>query len=811
VTAGERSHCRAGHGAPVICTIIASNYLPQARVLADSLADHLPGQRLQALLIDDPAGAVDETRERFDVLSPGDLVLAPSQFAEMRAYYDVTELATSLKPSLLLTLLDRHTPRSVLYLDPDMEAFSSLQALATLGDEHAITLTPHAAKPMPRDEKQPSELDILASGVWNLGFLLVSEGAKPFLHWWAEHLRFDALIDHGNMLFTDQRWVDLAVGCFDIHALRDPAYNVAYWNLDHRELELVEDRYRVDGSPLALFHFSGFRAERPQLLSKFQGTRPRMLLSEHPVLRQLCREYADLLYAAGYEESLIRPYGWGRLPDGTEMTAAMRAAIRRALRDHTLGIETERPPDPFDPSLTAAFHRWLAAPEPARVAAPEIPRLFYEFHQRRLDLKLAFPHLDSFHADRFLAWARTFAPREEVIPDAVGRVAFAAGPPPARPELRWAGRDALYPGVLVSGYLDSELGLGEGARRTLSVMEEAGIPCGGYAFGETRSPRRPPGALAATPPPDLNTNAVCVNADQLPRFAQEVGEAFFDGRYTIGYWAWETESPTEAMVQSAQRVDEIWTVSEFSRRAIQAGTDRPVLKFTPPIIKPAVGSGRDPRELGIPDGFVFLFMFDCFSTLARKNPLGLIEAFCRAFRPNQGPKLVLKSINGDQRPLDMETLRVATCDRNDIVLIDGCLSESDCATMLARADCYVSLHRAEGFGLTMADAVALGIPLIATGYSGNLEFMDDETAYLVPAARTRVGPGAEPYPADHVWGEPDLDVAAELMNRVHASPGEAAARAQAASRELLARHGPAQSARFLISQFERIQDLLASG
>ncbi len=162
-------------------------------------------------------------------------------------------------------------------------------------------------------------------------------------------------------------------------------------------------------------------------------------------------------------------------------------------------------------------------------------------------------------------------------------------------------------------------------------------------------------------------------------------------------------------------------------------------------------------------------------------------------------------------PLEVERLRYEIGDRPDIRILDECLSATDRGTMLGLADCYVSLHRAEGFGLTMAEAMALGIPVIATAYSGNLDFMGEDTAYLVPATKARVGPEAPPYPEDHVWAEPDLDVAAELMRRVYESPEEARELAAVGQRAVLTQHGQAEAARFLAAQFTRIQDTIQAG
>ncbi len=159
-------------------------------------------------------------------------------------------------------------------------------------------------------------------------------------------------------------------------------------------------------------------------------------------------------------------------------------------------------------------------------------------------------------------------------------------------------------------------------------------------------------------------------------------------------------------------------------------------------------------------------MIDYFSVTKRKNPLGLVDAYLRAFAPEDGAMLVLKSINGADRVTDLEAVRAAAGERPDILVWDEYLTPERHTALLGCCDAYVSLHRAEGLGLTMAEAMGLGKPVIATGYSGNLEFMDDDIAFLVRSTLTPIGPGVDPYPADARWAEPDLAHAAVLMRKV---------------------------------------------
>jgi glycosyltransferase involved in cell wall biosynthesis len=176
--------------------------------------------------------------------------------------------------------------------------------------------------------------------------------------------------------------------------------------------------------------------------------------------------------------------------------------------------------------------------------------------------------------------------------------------------------------------------------------------------------------------------------------------------------------------------------------------------------------------------------------LERKNPAGLIKAFTTAFSNGEGPTLIIKTINGDKRCLEMEKLRYAARGRSDIILMDGYVSQIENNTLTALSDCYVSLHRSEGFGLTMVEAMALGKPVIATAYSGNLEFMTAKNSYLCPARRVEVGPEREPYPSHSHWSEPDLEAAANLLVHVYSHQEEAQARGRRAAEDIRSLHSP---------------------
>jgi glycosyltransferase involved in cell wall biosynthesis/SAM-dependent methyltransferase len=347
-------------------------------------------------------------------------------------------------------------------------------------------------------------------------------------------------------------------------------------------------------------------------------------------------------------------------------------------------------------------------------------------------------------------------------------------------------------GVNAVGYLRGGLGLGQAARLYVQALHEAGVPVRTTTVDvnlpDVVGPDGRRAQVKTTAFADLHVdgelpfNLLCVNAPELPALHTSLGAEFFEDRYTIGVWAWEVDVVPPSWDRAFGLVDEIWVYSRYVQEIISNVSPVPVVRIPLPIVAPPPGA--DIAGLHLPDGFAFLFLFDFYSTLARKNPLGLVEAFTRAFAPGEGPQLVLKSHNGDFKPDRLARLRAAAGDRTDIHIVDRFLTGSEMAALMRRADCYVSLHRAEGFGLTLGETMALGKPVIATGFSANLDFMTAENSYLVRHSETLVGEEGENYPAHGTWAEPDVDHAAQLMREVWENPGEAQARGERAQREI---------------------------
>ena len=203
---------------------------------------------------------------------------------------------------------------------------------------------------------------------------------------------------------------------------------------------------------------------------------------------------------------------------------------------------------------------------------------------------------------------------------------------------------------------------------------------------------------------------------------------------------------------------------------------------------------------------MFLYMFDMNSITERKNPLGLIAAFRKAFRRGEDAVLVIKVSRGKEHPVEFARLTHAA-DRAGAIVIDETTSLEVAYGLIQACDCYVSLHRSEGFGLTMAEAMLMRKPVIATGYSGNLDFMTPETTLLVPYQLVALEHDIPPYKKGYVWADPSLTEAARWMRWVYEHPQEAqalGAKAQQHVRQVLS---PDAAAKRLVQRLEEIQQL----
>ncbi len=764
-------------------TVCSNNYMPFARVLVQSIRQHHPEADVFVCL-------ADETVD-WPGLYDGDFVLVPADQLEIPGFrsvafqYDIMEFNTAVKPFMFSHLLKSGRYEHVLYFDPDIRLYARLdKILDALNEGASFILVPHLREPAEGDA-DPDDLAIMRAGIYNLGFLAVGRPAEslPLIHWWMRRLRISCINRQSEGIFVDQKFMDLIPG-FAPHAriLHDREFNLAYWNISQSHLAATASGYTVDDAPLGFFHFSGFDPRKPDILSKHsRHFRDRAV----GAISGLCRDYASDLLLHGWGTIPAALYAYGRFSSGT----AIPDLVRR------MYIETT-PDWPLDPFETYETYLHEAAPGGSRdsscfVLTHFLKFLWSHFANQRLTLDLRHGE----HLRHQILWYIQHARREQhldhrLIAPVAARVGRHAFPDSARTRGGHANRAA----ATVIGYLRTVSGVGNAGRQVLAGLAAGGLKVEGLdvALGvvSDRSDTECEPLLRERATGRVQIFAV--NADQLPQVAAHVQPQIDEPGYRISIPFWELEHFPDAWVGAFDLVDEVWAPTAWIQTMLVRKLDKPVLCMPPPLtLTPPPAARR--TEFGLPgDRFLFYVAFDFLSFIERKNPKACIEAFRLLRRTtNTDAMLVIKTMNGLLAPEALQDFLSLVAGDPGIILIDRVLTRTQTLQLTALCDAVLSLHRCEGLGLVVAEAMALGRPVIATDYSATTELVTPATGYPVAYSLVKVQPGQYPMAADQLWAEPDTQHAAWLMHRVMADPVEVQAKVDAARAHLDAHYSPA--------------------
>lgn len=752
--------------------------------LGASLAEQHPGEEFTVAVLASELG---------DLTLPGATLVTPSDLGidgleQLAARLGMPSLRRALIGPVVARLLEGED--SVIYLDPYLVALTPLTRLAAGLEDDEIVVIQHSMATSAEDQ---------TAGTLHAGLLAVRSGAATdaLLSEWPQTA--PTANEPSNRRVRDyfHSWFDSIPGRFDaVKVIHAPGHVVAACHIERDAFTLDGDLLRWRGEPVTLLDLSEVTSqdEQPASNAGDSHTDGHTPITEVPELLALVDEISAKAKTTLPAAPRLNPFD--RLPDGTTLDARLRRLAGEADDAGVLSASI------FTDAGAADFYEWLNEPA-GEGAGAGLTRYHHAIWEEISDLHTAYPDLDGEDGDNFAIWLNLH--RWPVIPM----------PNRLLPPKKEDGSDAplthhLDPvwGVNVAGFFTSELGLGEAARLLIRGLDAGGVralpvrgtyvpPCDEKTDFKFANPSQAPFAI----------NIICMNGDVIPSFAREAGEEFFRDRYTIALWWWETNTFPDHWRDAYDFIDEVWVASDLVHDAIAPTSPVPVNKIPLPVSLPVtVVPSRS--ELGMPDGFVFLFVFDYHSTSARKNPGGTIRAFREAFPPGSGASLVIKSINAENCGWEQQQVLAAADGHPGIHFIDGYVSAATKNAMLASCDCYISLHRSEGFGLTPAEAMWFGRPVIATGYGGVLEFMRPSNSYLVDYETARVGPGAEPYPPDGVWAEPDLAEASALMRRVFDNPIEAREKGEQAATDIRRFNSPEASGAAIAARLRGVYDRL---
>ena len=302
----------------------------------------------------------------------------------------------------------------------------------------------------------------------------------------------------------------------------------------------------------------------------------------------------------------------------------------------------------------------------------------------------------------------------------------------------------LEKGITLVGYPYAAIGEGEFLRQTARVFLKSNINFGihNFNFGmQSSENNKSLASFIRSDNPHL-INLFHLKPDQFEAFVVSLGNSFVKGRYNIGYWVWELGDLPEAWISPIKYFHEIWCPSRFIQSAVSKFVAEPAI-YMPPALEVEDSKGFDRSYFKLPkDRFLFFFIFDFKSSFFRKNPMGCVRAFQEAFhKSDKSVGLVLKSIGGDQYPNEFSKLNEAIRADSRINFIDAIYSPEEIVGLMSVCDSFVSLHRSEGIGLSIAQSMLLGKPVIATGYSGNIDFTRSDNSCLVDYKLIEVGEG----------------------------------------------------------------------
>ncbi len=765
-----------------IFAIVTPNYLPQAENLMRSVRAHSKDTALLILVVGSAKPIVASDKNFCTIIDYAKWAKDDPQLLNLAFQYTPFQLCCAIKPYAAKKIMRDYEFKKLIYLDADILCFSPFDFVFKSLEQAPFILTPHLVDPSKtlNDGRFPQENTIIASGTFNMGFFATAanEEAIQILDWWQARTFYRCEQNIPAGIFVDQKWADLIPGLFPKTALlRHPGCNVAYWNLHERQPTLSKKNWTCKGQPLVFYHFSGWSPSSPTTLSAHQN---RYNFYNQPDLAKIYAQYA-MGFSSKEQFHSRDGYLYSQFSNGAKILPILRALYRQA---EPLGIANFG--DPFQAHTEGSFFSWILDPGEEHVTP-----LALGLRSIRPDVIKQMPYPSNIHKHLEIQdWAASHGIKE-IYNDSVWAKLLTVATARGKGQIKVASelRKSRIPkgnapavgfGVNLIGFKGSEKGMGASYRRSAECLRTANIPIVEGVLNDIHSLN--PYKTSSKPwTASYSTNLIHVNPEDLEVFVQNSPTPIVGGRLNIGYWAWELQDFPKKYFHWFQYFDEIWVPSRFVQSAIAPHSPVPVVTV-PHAISEAWS--QIPQNVNKSD-FKFLTIFDFDSAFERKNPLATVKSFKKAFSKRDNVKLVLKTIRGEKYPSQKKLLLNEIAGDKRIEWIDAIQPQEQLQQLMASASCFISLHRSEGFGLTIQEAMAYELPVIATDYSGSCDFVSGSTGLPVKYNLTKVGKGAPPYNPNSMWADPSTDDAAEKMRFVFNNPTQAKELAAQAKQHIL--------------------------
>jgi glycosyltransferase involved in cell wall biosynthesis len=551
------------------------------------------------------------------------------------------------------------------------------------------------------------------------------------------------------------------------------------------ELNQMLRELPLSSSTTILIHTPGWHATSWDLISRGGGEAPRVLLNGEPVNPQLVecvrdrqrwviesywcqaalpeRQWLQISWPEGQSNQLLQLQASDALSPW-QLLQLLRPDVARSILDplrswlfsngiHECNLLRQHP------TLLAALNQ--------PISGTHLPWFHWALRQQRQDLQAAIaPH----DAAALLHWLKHHGAAEHQL-EPISPEGFLV---PDQIKLQsWRERPF---GVNLFGYATEALGIGEDLRTVHTALNSAGVPVHVVDIPRHHSDeqlrhqaREQPDELAP-----YAFNIVCLTAEEHGRVLLELGQAVFQERYTIGYWPWELSRWPQVWQPLLVMADEVWASSTHTHSALQTAVGErltPTLQLFPlplerlePLSEDARSHWR--REFDLPGSApLVICSFDGRSSYARKNPWGAIDAFQQALPSDSEAQLVIKTMHAGLADHHWQQLQARVQADPRLLLIDAVLPREQLLGLYGCCDVLLSLHRAEGYGRVLAEALLLGLDVIATAYSGNTDFCIGPLAHPVSYTLLPVLPDEYPHAAGQVWAEPNQAQASALLKR----------------------------------------------